>query len=95
LTVFVNGDAELAKEIIKADADIDKLDNEIFDLIADKLKDDMDLVVPGMHILTLVRNIERLADHATNIAEDVIFMIDAKIIKHSKDPENLEVKNKS
>ena len=92
---FVNGDAELAKEIIKADADIDKLDNEIFDLIADKLKDDMDLVVPGMHILTLVRNIERLADHATNIAEDVIFMIDAKIIKHSKDPENLEVKNKS
>lgn len=92
---FVNGDAELAKNIIKADADIDKLDNVIFDLLADKMKDNDELIVPGMHILTLIRNIERLADHATNIAEDVIFMIDAKIIKHSKDPENLEVKDKS
>ncbi|HMQ68779.1 MAG TPA: phosphate signaling complex protein PhoU [Ignavibacteria bacterium] len=92
---FVNGDAELAKNLIKADAEVDKLDSVIFDLLAYKMKDNSELIVPGMHILTLVRNIERLADHATNIAEDVIFMIDAKIIKHSKDPENLEQKNNS
>ncbi|MCB0726907.1 MAG: phosphate signaling complex protein PhoU [Ignavibacteriae bacterium] len=92
---FVNGDAELAKNLIKADAEVDKLDSVIFDLLAYKMKDNSELIVAGMHILTLVRNIERLADHATNIAEDVIFMIDAKIIKHSKDPENLENKDNS
>ncbi|MEZ4690157.1 MAG: PhoU domain-containing protein [Ignavibacteria bacterium] len=80
---------------MKADAEVDKLDSVIFDLLAYKMKDNSELIVAGMHILTLVRNIERLADHATNIAEDVIFMIDAKIIKHSKDPENLENKDNS
>ncbi len=89
---FVNGDAELAKNIIKADIDIDVLDSEIFKLLTDQMKDDPELIVPCSHTLTLVRNIERLSDHATNIAEDVIFLIDAKIIKHSKDPKNLDNK---
>jgi phosphate transport system protein len=91
---FVNGDAELARDIIVADSEIDKLDIEIFDLLTDEMKSNKDSIVPCAHILTLVRNIERLADHATNIAEDVIFLIDAKIIKHSKDPKNLEQKEK-
>ncbi len=91
---FVNGDAELAREIIKADIEIDRLDKDIFDLLTDEMKSNKDLIVPCAHVLTLIRNIERLADHATNIAEDVIFLIDAKIIKHSKDPKNLEQKDK-
>lgn len=89
---FVNGDAELAKEVIKIDSEIDKLDSHIFNLLTNEMCADPDLIVPCSHILTLTRNIERLADHATNIAEDVIFLIDAKIIKHSKDPENLRKK---
>lgn len=91
---FVNGDAELAREIIRADSEIDRLDKDIFELLTNEMKSDNDLIIPCAHILTLVRNIERLADHATNIAEDVIFLIDAKIIKHSKDPKNLEQKDK-
>jgi phosphate transport system protein len=87
---FVNGDAELARDIIKADIDIDNLDSEIFKLLTDRMKANPELIVLCSHILTLVRNIERLSDHATNIAEDVIFLIDAKIIRHSKDPKNLE-----
>lgn len=90
---FVNGDAELAKNIIKADMDIDILDGEIFKLLTNEMKADNDLIVPCAHILTLIRNIERLSDHATNIAEDVIFLIDAKIIRHSKNPKNLEHKD--
>ena len=92
---FVNGDAELAKEIIKADIEIDRLDKDIFEMLTNEMKSDNEVIVPCAHILTLVRNIERLADHAANIAEDVIFLIDAKIIKHSKDPKNLEQKDKS
>lgn len=87
---FVNGDAELAKDIIKADIDIDILDGEIFKLLTDEMKSNNELIIPCSHILTLIRNIERLSDHATNIAEDVIFLIDAKIIRHSKNPKNLE-----
>ncbi len=89
---FVNGDAELAREIIKVDIEIDKLDSEVFKLLTDEMKANNELIVPCSHILTLTRNIERLSDHATNIAEDVIFLIDAKIIRHSKDPKNLEKK---
>lgn len=89
---FVNGDAELAKEIIRMDTDVDKLDTEIFNLLTDEMKANSDMIIPCSHILTLIRNIERLSDHATNIAEDVIFLIDAKMIKHSKDRENLKHK---
>ncbi len=89
---FVNSDAELAKKIILMDVEVDNLDKKIFDLITQEMKENSDMIVPCSHILTLIRNIERLSDHATNIAEDVIFLIDAKIIKHSKDPENLKQK---
>lgn len=90
---FVNSDADLARSIILMDIEIDKLDNEIFDLLTEEMKENNELIVPCSHILTLIRNIERLSDHATNIAEDVIFLIDAKIIKHSKDFDNLKQKD--
>ncbi len=89
---FVNGDAELAKAVILMDTEVDKLDEKIFDLLTEEMKENSDLIIPCSHILTMVRNIERLSDHATNIAEDVIFLIDAKMVKHSKDPENLKQK---
>ncbi|MBL0106020.1 MAG: hypothetical protein IPP52_01650 [Ignavibacteria bacterium] len=89
---FVNSDAELAKKIILMDVEVDNLDKQIFDLITVEMRNDNDMIIPCSHILTLIRNIERLSDHATNIAEDVIFLIDAKIIKHSKDPDNLKQK---
>jgi phosphate transport system protein len=46
------------------------------------MKESPELIEPAMHIVVLSRHIERLADHATNIAEDVIFLVNAKIIKH-------------
>ncbi len=82
---FVNGDSELAREVIIVDKEIDRLESSIFDLLTEKMKEDNEMIVPCSHILTLTRNIERLADHASNIAEDVIFLIDAKIMKHAKE----------
>ena len=82
---FVNGDSELAREIIRVDKEIDRLESEIFYLLTERMKEDNSNIVPCSHILTLTRNIERLADHASNIAEDVIFLIDAKIMKHAKE----------
>ncbi len=82
---FVNNDAEKAGEIIKMDNSVDKEYEEIFDKLMAEMSNDKSLIKPGSHAITLLRNIERLADHCTNVAEDVIFLIDAKIMKHRKE----------
>jgi phosphate transport system protein len=82
---FVNNDAEMASEIIKLDSIIDKAYEDIFERLIQEMSDNKDLIKPCSHAITLLRNIERLADHSTNVAEDVIFLVDAKIIKHRKD----------
>lgn len=82
---FVNNDAEMAAEIIKLDRIIDKAYEDIFDRLIHEMSESKELIKPCSHAITLLRNIERLADHSTNIAEDVIFLVDAKIIKHRKD----------
>lgn len=81
---FVNNDAEMAADIIKLDRVIDKAYEEIFDKLMHEMSEDKELIKPCSHAITLLKNIERLADHSTNIAEDVIFLVDAKIIKHRK-----------
>lgn len=82
---FVNNDAENAGHIIRMDKTIDKEYEEIFDKLMVEMSNDKNLIKPCSHAITLLRNIERLADHCTNVAEDVIFLIDAKIIKHRKE----------
>lgn len=81
---FVNIDTELAVEIIKLDDVVDDIEHEMFDAVVQKMKTDQNLIEACSHILTLAKNMERLADHATNVAEDVIFLTDAKFIKHKK-----------
>ncbi|HCA43256.1 MAG TPA: phosphate transport system regulatory protein PhoU [Bacteroidetes bacterium] len=89
---FVNNDPELALEIIKLDNKVDDMDHQIFDLLINIMENDKTLIRPCSHAITLLRNIERLSDHATNIAEDVYFLTDAKIIKHRKDIEEIDTK---
>ena len=62
---------------------MDELDREIIHGLVVRMKEEHELIDPGVHILLLSRHIERLADHATNIAEDVIFLVEARIVKHS------------
>jgi phosphate transport system protein len=81
---FVNIDTELAVEVIKLDDVVDDFEKSMFDELVNKMKSDPDLIEPCSHILSLSKNLERLADHATNVAEDVIFLTDAKFIKHKK-----------
>lgn len=82
IDAFVNNDPELATEIIKLDSAIDRMNREIFDKLIDEMTSNKDLIKPAAHCINLLKNIERLADHATNIGEDVVFLIEAKIIKH-------------
>ncbi|MGD0337762.1 MAG: phosphate signaling complex protein PhoU [Bacteroidota bacterium] len=79
---FVNNDPALARDICINDDTVDDLDREIFQSLVAEMKVDPEIIEPAAHLMIVSRHIERLADHATNIAEDVIFLVDAKIIKH-------------
>ncbi len=80
---FVNNDPELAKKILLSDDVVDNYDREIFNTMIARMKEGSGNIDPASHLMIVSRHIERLADHATNIAEDVIFLVNARIIKHN------------
>jgi phosphate transport system protein len=79
---FINNDAQLARTLFDREEGIDRLAHRAFDLLIDEMKRDPVMIEPGAHAMALLRHVERLADHATNIAEDVIFIVEAKMLKH-------------
>jgi phosphate transport system protein len=83
LDAFIGNNPDLATRVLESDDVVDALDGTIFRQVVAAIKTDSALIDPGSHILVLSRHIERLADHSTNIAEDVIFLVDAKIVKHN------------
>jgi phosphate transport system protein len=89
LDSFVNLDAKLARKVCRLDDDVDRFNEEIIDEIIGIMKGAPDMVQPGLSMFSAVRHLERIADHATNIAEDVIYMIEGEIVRHR--PEAVEV----
>ena len=88
IDAFVNNDANMARTVLESDDKIDTLDAKNFNTMIEIMRESPENVIPGSHIMMVSRHIERLADHATNIAEDVIFIINARIIKHHADEHN-------
>lgn len=85
---FVNGDVELAKKVLLSDPEADTLRNLIQkELIEDYMVKDASTSPRAVQLLLVTRFLERICDHATNIAEDVIYMVQAEVIKHH--PEKL------
>ena len=88
IDAFVNRDEELAKSVIFSDAEADKLRNCVSDeLITSYMVKDGSSAPRAVPLLLVTRHLERICDHATNIAEDVIYMVGAKVVKHH--PEKL------
>jgi phosphate transport system protein len=86
IDAFVNRDAALAKKVAISDAEADKLRNFIADeLVNDYLAKDPSTASRAVPLLLIARHLERICDHATNIAEDVIYMVEAKVVKHHKE----------
>ena len=79
---FVNNDNALAFDVIKYDDIIDESERKIFLQLIEVMKKDTNMIRPCSHAISLLRHLERLADHSTNIAEEVIFLIESKIVKH-------------
>ncbi len=87
---FVNSDLTLAKNILRNVNESDRKHQEIFKNLIAEMTKDKDIVPAATDLILVLRHISRLSDHASNIAEDVIFMLEGKIVKHQK---NLEILN--
>jgi len=88
IDAFVKGDIELAKKVMLSDPEADKLRNLIQkELIEDYIVKDPSSALRAVQLLLIARFLERICDHTTNIAEDVIYMVQAEVIKHH--PEKL------
>ena len=82
LDAMVRRDTTLAREVLESDAFVDKLAQQIFRELLAFMVEDPKTITRAAHILFVSRHLERIADHATNIAEMVVFMVDGKMIRH-------------
>lgn len=82
LDSFVKEDAELAKHILLMDDEVDSRKSSVFRDVSAEIKKNSSQVESYLDLILIARNLERLGDHATNIAEDVIFVSTGKDIRH-------------
>jgi phosphate transport system protein len=85
LDAFVNRDTKLARSVCERDDLVDGLNDQVFKELLTYMEGDPKTIGRALHLMIVCRCLERIADHATNIAEDVIFMLDACVIKHHAD----------
>jgi phosphate transport system protein len=84
LDAFTKQDPELAREVCRIDDEVDQLNNEMKLLVLNKMKETPDEIDLLSGILRNSNHLERIADLTTNISEDVIYLIEGKIIRHQK-----------
>jgi phosphate transport system protein len=82
IDAYVNLDSDLAKSVCARDETVDRLNREIIGEILARMKESPAHIEPLLHLFSASRHVERVADHATNIAEDVVYLIDGEIIRH-------------
>lgn len=82
LDALVNLDAELARSVANEDDEVDAYHKQMFAELQDVMRRDPDTVERAVHTLSVVRHLERIADLATNIAEDIVFMVEGEVIRH-------------
>ena len=82
LESFIEGRADLAEAILKMDDIVDRMNRETHIVLVEKMHRNPDCVQQALDVLLISRNLERVADHATNIAEDVIFWVKGADVRH-------------
>jgi phosphate transport system protein len=82
---FIKKDVELARKVLLSDSEADRLRNMVQkELIDDYMSRDASTADRAVALLLVARHLERICDHATNIAEDVVYMVEAKVVKHHR-----------
>ncbi|MBI1967670.1 MAG: phosphate signaling complex protein PhoU [Gemmatimonadetes bacterium] len=82
LEAFVRGDPQAARAICRRDDSVDALHRSVFRILLTHMMEDPHIIGAGMELFLVSRNLERVADLATNIAEDIVFLVEGKTIKH-------------
>jgi len=82
LTAFVRADGALGREVCRADDEVDAMHNSMFRILVTHMMEDARTITPSLELLLVSRNLERVADLATNIGEDAVFLAEGKQIKH-------------
>jgi phosphate transport system protein len=82
LDAFVRKDADLARSILKRDDEVDEMKDHVFRVLLTYMMADPGTIERALGLILVSRHLERIADHATNIAEDVIFVVEAKDVRH-------------
>jgi phosphate transport system protein len=82
LTAVVQRDVELAQKILRTDDEVDRLRDQMFRELLTYMMGDSAVVFPAFELILVVKNLERIGDHATNIAEDVIYIVAGQDVRH-------------
>ena len=82
LNAFVNRDDKLARDVCERDDKVDQLNDQVFRVLLTYMMQDPGTISRAVDLILVGRHLERIADHATNIGEDVIYMVKGKTIKH-------------
>ena len=82
LQAFTNADGALGREVCKADDAVDALHDSVFRILLTHMMADARTITPSLELLLVSRNLERVADLATNVGEDAVFLAEGKQIKH-------------
>jgi phosphate transport system protein len=91
LNAFVVGDAGLARDVIRRDDRVDELHENNFRILLTHMMEEPRRITAGMDLLLVSGNLERIADLATNISEDVVYLVEGRTIKHHAKDRELEV----
>lgn len=83
LDAFVRRDVALAQAVLAADDALDALKTQVFRELLTYMLQDPHTIEPALDLILISRHLERIGDHATNVAEDVIFMVSARDVRHS------------
>ncbi|MGC8863285.1 MAG: phosphate signaling complex protein PhoU [Armatimonadota bacterium] len=82
LDALVNSDSTLARQVRACDDQVDEMNRRMFGIVQDYIRRNPEHVAEAIHWLSASRHLERIADQATNIAEDVIYMVEGEIVRH-------------
>jgi phosphate transport system protein len=82
LEAFFRSNSHLARQVCMADADVDALDQAIIQDLLREMTGAPEAILPGQSQINIVRNLERVGDHATNIAEQVVYMVEGQSVRH-------------
>ena len=90
LTSFENEDTKLARSVFKRDELVDEINFKATAVVADYIRTHPEKIEQGLYLISMIRKLERIGDHCKNIAEEIIFNVEAKVLKHKGKKRNLE-----